>query len=534
MTKYPFLFLAVLVTLVGVSRAASVSAMSIQTNTLNNAIYGYMYNQAVQATDPSVVSATCSLKPGFGDLPPGITLTTVGVGIASEGGKRVEAALTGRPTQYGTYTFSIICRDDNNADNWDSRAYALTVGIPVVEIATGPSAGTVGLPYTFTMQASGGNGNYSWTATSLPPGLTMDATGHISGIPTMAGTHFESIFTVVDQGSSEATMLMPFPINAYNFAITTTQLPVGIVGASYSYAMTATGGNAPHIWSAAGFPSGLSINSASGIISGTLPLVAGTFRPTITVTDHLGVTRSIEPTLTVNPAPTVVSEPTPTTTPVTAVPVVGTTEQPQTQTITAPVVQVPGTTPVAPTPTPLTGATPSTPAISVTPTPTVVAELGAIHLPVHGLIKLPDDGNPNTQEDTAVYYIGADGRRHAFPNGRVYNSWYSNFNGVTVVTPATMSRLMLGANVTYRPGNRMVKFTTDPKVYAVDQGGKLRWIKTEAVAIALYGALWNKKIDDLSDAFYTNYVFGTAIETTADFSPQASALAAPWISDNLR
>lgn len=121
----------------------------------------------------------------------------------------------------------------------------------------------------------------------------------------------------------------------------------------------------------------------------------------------------------------------------------------------------------------------------------------------------------------AVYYIGADGKRHAFPNSKVYFTWYANFDLVRAVASDRLSPFMLGANVTYRPGSRMVKFTTDPKVYAVARGGVLRWVKTEELARALYGDAWNTKIDDIPDAFYANYTFGTDIESASDFTPSA-------------
>ena len=119
----------------------------------------------------------------------------------------------------------------------------------------------------------------------------------------------------------------------------------------------------------------------------------------------------------------------------------------------------------------------------------------------------------------AVYYVGADGKRHAFPNSRVYFSWYQDFNAVRIVTMQTLGSYPLGTNVTYRPGERMVKFTTDPKAYAVADGGVLRWVKTEELARALYGSAWNTKIDDITDAFYTNYTFGTEVVSMDDFIP---------------
>ena len=63
----------------------------------------------------------------------------------------------------------------------------------------------------------------------------------------------------------------------------------------------------------------------------------------------------------------------------------------------------------------------------------------------------------------------------------------------------------------------MVKITTDPKTYAVAGGEVLRWVKTEAVAVSLYGVDWNKKIDDVPDAFFINYTIGDSIDKSEDF-----------------
>lgn len=112
----------------------------------------------------------------------------------------------------------------------------------------------------------------------------------------------------------------------------------------------------------------------------------------------------------------------------------------------------------------------------------------------------------------AVYYCGMDGKRYVFPNEKTYFSWYSGFGEVTTISTQTMSSIMIGGNVTYRPGMRMVKITSDPKVYAVAKGGILRPIASEAVAQELYGSDWNTKIDDISDAFFVNYTVGAAID----------------------
>jgi len=129
----------------------------------------------------------------------------------------------------------------------------------------------------------------------------------------------------------------------------------------------------------------------------------------------------------------------------------------------------------------------------------------------------------------AVYYIGADGKRHAFPNSKVFFTWYQNFDTVQVISASTLASYPLGKNVTYRPGVKMVKFTTDPKVYAVARGGDLRWITTEAIARTYYGDSWNQMIDDIPDTFYTNYTFGPSITSAGDYSPTAEMAAAVTI-----
>jgi len=134
----------------------------------------------------------------------------------------------------------------------------------------------------------------------------------------------------------------------------------------------------------------------------------------------------------------------------------------------------------------------------------------------------------------AVYYVGADGKRHAFPNERIYFTWYTNFDSVVEVNSAELSSMPLGPNVQYRPGVRMVKFTTLNKVYAVGRYGTLRWVTSESVATSLYGSNWNTKIDDISDAFFGDYTFGTDITSVGSYSPSSEMSVASTIEANLR
>jgi len=129
----------------------------------------------------------------------------------------------------------------------------------------------------------------------------------------------------------------------------------------------------------------------------------------------------------------------------------------------------------------------------------------------------------------AVYYYGEDGKRYVFPNEKTYWTWYSDFSGVITITDAELAAIAIGGNVTYKPGVKMVKITTDPKVYVVDANGMLRPIADEAEAVTLYGADWNTMIDDVPDAFFTNYTVGSA---ATGFDKAAAEAAATSINDD--
>ena len=122
---------------------------------------------------------------------------------------------------------------------------------------------------------------------------------------------------------------------------------------------------------------------------------------------------------------------------------------------------------------------------------------------------------------SSVYYLGADGKRYVFPNESTYKSWYNDFSGVVTIAQSELESYPLGKNVTVRPGTKLVKITTNPKVYAVEPNGMLLAIPDEATALALYGANWNKRIIDIADSFFTNYDIATG-EASATAYPTGS------------
>jgi hypothetical protein len=125
----------------------------------------------------------------------------------------------------------------------------------------------------------------------------------------------------------------------------------------------------------------------------------------------------------------------------------------------------------------------------------------------------------------AVYYFGANGKKYLFPTTSIYSSWFSDFSGIKTVSDADLSAKTLGGNVTVRPGF-LVQFVTmdtpwritDTKVYAVSQGGVLRWVKTAELARGIFGTDWEKKIIAVPEVFATNYIFGNDISVASDYN----------------
>ena len=218
--------------------------------------------------------------------------------------------LTGAPQSAGTFNFTIQVAD--SIGSTASGSFSLVVNRPALTITVGAALapGTVGAAYSqkLPVQATGGTPPYTWSLTGNPvPGLTFDpATLLLSGTPTTAGT-FTFTLQVSDSAGLTNTKTLSITIAAAILSITTNrQLADATLNSLYSQQLAGTGGQPPYRWSATGLPAGLTINSSSGLISGT-PTAAGTFGIAITISDNALSNSSDRFTMNVNlpPAPPV-------------------------------------------------------------------------------------------------------------------------------------------------------------------------------------------------------------------------------------
>jgi uncharacterized repeat protein (TIGR01451 family) len=158
----------------------------------------------------------------------------------------------------------------------------------------GDQSSTVGTAVSLQMHAtdSASGETLTWTATGLPPGLSINSSnGLISGTPTTAGT---SAVTVTARDTTGAPGSTAFdwtvsPLGANTVTVTNPGDQSSTVGTAVSLQMHATDSASGETltWSATGLPPGLSINSSSGLISGT-PTTRGTFSVTVTAKDTTG------------------------------------------------------------------------------------------------------------------------------------------------------------------------------------------------------------------------------------------------------
>ncbi len=211
-----------------------------------------------------------------------------GVSVSSNGN------LTGVPTAAGSSSFTVQVTD--SLGHQASAQLSITVA-PAPSITTSAlPGGTVGAAYSQTLAAAGGTPPYTWAfpTGSLPAGLTLSTAGAITGAPTATGT-FQFTATVTDSASGKASQQFTL-IVAGGLAITTTTLPGGKVGTSYSQTLTATGGTPPYTFatSAGSLPPGITLTGA--VLSGT-PTKTGSYTFTIQVTDSVSATATEQLTI---------------------------------------------------------------------------------------------------------------------------------------------------------------------------------------------------------------------------------------------
>jgi Bacterial Ig domain/FG-GAP-like repeat/Putative Ig domain len=235
---------------------------------------GNVVSYTVKALD-----GTASLTYTAAGLPNGLTINST-TGLISG----TIAAGTGN---FGAFAPVVTVTDGTDIA---SEGFSWNVNAPLSIGPIGTLQNNEGNVVSYTVKALDGTASLTYTAAGLPNGLSINpTTGLISGtIAAGAGNlgAFAPTITVTD-GTDSASEGFSWNVNA--------SLSIGPIGTLQnnegnvvSYTVKALDGTASLTYTAAGLPNGLSINSSTGLISGTIATGAGNFgvfSPVVTVTD---------------------------------------------------------------------------------------------------------------------------------------------------------------------------------------------------------------------------------------------------------
>ncbi|MCU1383590.1 MAG: hypothetical protein JWL71_2287 [Acidobacteria bacterium] len=231
-----------------------------------------------------------------GTLPAGLTLDPF------------SGAVTGTPQSWGTSTAVIQAQDSWRIDRIDAKAVTITVAPAALRVTT-PSLGSIEYRqgYQAQLAVSGGTGSTTWTVIggALPAGVTLDASGGVSGTPTAIGT-FSVTVRAVDANwpGSSADAPLALVVSAPVMGMTVSAPSSAQIGVPYAGNGAATGIVGTASWSIAtgALPAGIALNAATGEIAG-VPAAFGGFTVVVQVQDSYDASRVLAAALSIIVAP---------------------------------------------------------------------------------------------------------------------------------------------------------------------------------------------------------------------------------------
>lgn len=220
-------------------------------------------------------------------------------------------AITGTPTaSSGATTYTVTVTDSNSATA--TNTFSLTVNTAVTATQSVAAATvTVNTAITPFTPVTGGGGtsplSYGISPT-LPTGLSFNTSnGQVSGTATVTSSTATYTVTVTDANSGTASNTFQLTVNGpvtATQAIASKALTQNAAATSFT-PVTGSGGTPPLSYAIApALPTGLTLSTSTGAITGTPTVTSGATTYTVTITDANSATASNTFSLTVNSAVT--------------------------------------------------------------------------------------------------------------------------------------------------------------------------------------------------------------------------------------
>jgi serine protease len=215
-------------------------------------------------------------------------------------------------TATGTFAMQTTWANDGGGGTGACEASHPFVGNTVTVTSPGSQTGTAGTAVSLQISASdsASGQTLTYSASGLPPGLSINSSsGLISGTSFTAGT-YNATATATDTSGAAGSASFTLTINSSTIntnplfrtvTVTSPGSQTGTVGTAVSLQISASDSASGQTltYSASGLPAGLSVNSSSGLISGT-PTTPGTYNATVTATDPIGAAGSASFTWTIS------------------------------------------------------------------------------------------------------------------------------------------------------------------------------------------------------------------------------------------
>jgi hypothetical protein len=202
-----------------------------------------------------------------GALPDDVTFTDNGDGTAT---------LAGTPLDGTEDTYSVTITASNGVEPDATQDFTLSVtdGAPTTVSVAGPDAINAGDPYAATASAPGAVPPPRYTLVSgAPSWLSVDPnSGDVSGSAPGGTTSFDYQVTATNAAGSATSAVQSVTVVVAPTSVTVNGPDSQVVGTTYQATATSSGADVATTYAlASGAPSWLSIDTASGAISGTIP-----------------------------------------------------------------------------------------------------------------------------------------------------------------------------------------------------------------------------------------------------------------------